>query len=252
MTPPADFRIGRVLRRSRLVFARNFFQLAGIAAIAVIPGLIVPATDGYAPINLGLPTWAPISLYAAGILLGQSIMCFLAFERMRGRPTSFREGLMVGLHRSLPLVGMSFLIFVILGILQSLSGSYPTAVVAGILLLPVWWMAMPVCVIEGLGLLRSFGRSRALTKGHRWKMLGLVLLVIGAGLGLLVTMHFPVRAAILSFGAPAIVGPLARIDGMTWTALWAAFFAVLLAVSYHELRAGTGGNEPDRIVEVFE
>ena len=110
MTPPADFRIGRVLRRSRLVFARNFFQLAGIAAIAVIPGLIVPATDGYAPINLGLPTWAPISLYAAGVLLGQSIMCFLAFERMRGRPTSFREGLMVGLHRSLPLVGMSFLL----------------------------------------------------------------------------------------------------------------------------------------------
>jgi hypothetical protein len=55
---PTDFRIGSVLKRTRLVFARNSFDLAGIA---VVPGFIVPAQDGYAPVNLGLPTWAAIS-----------------------------------------------------------------------------------------------------------------------------------------------------------------------------------------------
>jgi hypothetical protein len=40
---PPDFRIGSLLKRTRLVFARNFFNLAGIAGIAVMPGFIVPA-----------------------------------------------------------------------------------------------------------------------------------------------------------------------------------------------------------------
>ena len=63
-SPPVkqpDFRIGSVLKRTRLVFARNSFDLAGIAGIAVVPVFIVPAQDGYAPVNLGLPTWAAIS-----------------------------------------------------------------------------------------------------------------------------------------------------------------------------------------------
>jgi hypothetical protein len=248
---PTDFRIGRVLRRTRLVFGRNFFSLAGIAGIAVVPGFMAPASDGYAPINLGLPPRAAMSIYVASILLGQSIMCFLAFQRMRGRTIGLREGLKVGLHRSLPLFGITLFTLVILGILQSLSDPYPVPVVAGVILLPVWWMAMPVCVIEGFGPLRSLGRIRVLTKGHRWKMLVLALVVIVAGAGFLTAMRFLVRA-ILSFGPTEIVGPFARISALTWLALWTAFFAVLLAVSYHELRADNGGNEPDRIVEVFE
>ena len=249
MKQPTDFRIGSVLKRTRLVFAWNFFNLAGIAGIAVVPGFIVPARDGYAPVDLGLPRWAAISIYVTSILLGQSIMCFVAFQRMRGRPISLSEGLKVGLHRSLPLVGITVFILVILGILQSLSDSYLAAAIAGVILLPIWLMAMPVCVIEGLGPLRSFGRSRVLTKGHRGKML--VLLAIVAGAGLLAMMRFLVPA-ILSFGPSEIVGPVARISALTWTALWMAFFAVLLAVSYHELRAARGGNEADQLVEVFE
>jgi uncharacterized membrane protein len=234
-----------------LVFARNFFNLAGIAGIAVVPGFIVPARDGYAPVNLGLPAWAAVSIYVASILLGQAVMCFVAFQLMRGQPISLSDGLKVALHRSLPLVGTTLFILVILGILQLLSDSYLAAAIAGGILLPIWLMTMPVCVIEGLGPLRSFDRSRALTKGHRWKMLVLVLLAILAGTALLTTMRFLVRA-ILSFGPPEIVGPVARIDALTWTALWMAFFAVLLAVSYHGLRAAKGGNEADRLVEVFE
>jgi hypothetical protein len=142
-------------------------------------------------------------------------------------------------------------ILVILGILQSLSDSYLATAIAGVILLLILLMAMPVCVIEGLGPLRSFGRSRALTKGHRRKMLLLVLLAIVAGAGLLTTMRSLVRT-ILSSAPPEIVGPVARIDAQTWTALWLAFFAVLLAASYHELRAAEEGNEADRLAEVFE
>jgi len=65
----------------------------------------------------------------ASILLGQSIMCFLAFQRMRRWPMGLREELKVGLHRSLPLVGMALFILVTLGILP---GS-DLAAIAGII-----------------------------------------------------------------------------------------------------------------------
>jgi hypothetical protein len=244
---PTDFRIISVLKRTRLVFARNFFNLAGIAGISVVPVFFVPARDGYVPVNLGLPTRAAASICVVSILLSQSIMCFVAFQRMCGQP--MREGLKVGLHRSLPLVGITLSILLILGILLSLSDAGLAA--AGAILLPVWSMPMTVCVIEGLGPLRGFGRSRELTKGHRWKMLALVLLAIVAVVALLTMMGFLVRA-ILSFGPPSFVGPVARINALTWMAVWSAFVAVLLTVSYHELRAAKGGNEADRLVEVFE
>jgi len=248
---PTGFRIGGVLRRTRLVFVRNFFGLAGIAGIAVAPGFIVPAQDGYAPVNLGLPAWAATCMYAASILFGQSIMCFVAFQRMCGRPISLSAGFKVGLRRSLPLVGTTLVIIVILGILQSSSDSYLGGLMAGIILLFICSTALPVCAIEGLGLLRSFGRSWELTNGHRWKMLALVLLAVLTGLGLVGTMRFLARE-ILSFAPSAIVGPVARINALIWTALWTAFFAVLLAVSYHELHTAKGSGEADRIVEVFE
>jgi hypothetical protein len=246
-----DFRVGGVLKRTCSVYARSFFNFAGIAGIAVVPGLIAPARDGYAPVNLGLPAATVIPIYVASVLLGQSVICSVAFQHIRGRSISLSESIKVGLHRSLPLVGIALLFLIILGILQSRSDSYVAGVIAGVVLLPIWLMAMPVCVIEGLGPLRSFGRSRALIRGHRGKMLVLVLLAIVAGTGLLTAMRFLVRA-ILSFSPPEIVGPVARINQLTWMALWTAFFAVLLAVSYHELRAAKGGNEADRLVEVFE
>jgi len=248
MKQPTGFRIGSVLKRTGSVFARNFFSLAGIAAIAVVPGLVTPARDGYAPINLGLPAWAAISIYVNSILLGQSIMCFVAFQRLRGRPISLSEGIKAALHRSFLLVGITFLILVTIGILQSRSESYAAGGLAGVIFLFIWVMALPGCVIEGLGVLRSFGRSWALSKGHRGKMLVLVLLALAALVGLLEMMRFLVRA-ILSFGPPGLIGPIARIDQLTWTALWTVFFAILLAVSYHKLRAAKEG---DRLVEIFE
>jgi len=246
-----DFCIGSVLKLTGSVFARNFFDLAGIAAMAVVPGLIAPARDGYAPINLGLPAWAGISIYVTSNLLGQSIMCLVVFQRMRGRPISLSEGVKAALHRSWLLVGIAFLILFTIGILQSRSQSYVAGVFAGGIFLPIWVMALPVCAIEGLGPLRSFGRSWALSKGHRGKMLVLLLLGFAALFGLLETMRFLVRA-ILSFAPSGLIGPIARIDQLTWTAVWTVFFAILLAVSYHELRVAKGSNQADRLVEVFE
>jgi hypothetical protein len=235
-----DFRIASVLKRTCRVFGRNFFELAAFALIAIAPVLVVPAAqDGYAPVDLGLSTRMGGYLLATSALLGHSIICFIAFQRMGGRPVGLGEDLKIGLRRSLPLVGIALVIMSILGI-------------PALILLPIWSMVMPVCVIEGVGPLRGLSRSVALTKGYRGKMLALLFLAIALGAGLLPTMRFISGVIIRSFGPPEIVGSVVRVDALTWTALWLAFFAVLLAVSYHDLRAAHGGNQPDGIAEIFE
>jgi hypothetical protein len=246
--PLTDLKIGGILRRTSLVFAQSFFPLAGIAGIAFLFGFVVPSQrDGYAPVDLGLPMTVANSIFLTCILLGQSAMCVVAFQHLRGQRIGLGEALNIGLRRSLPLVGIVLISLVILKLLLSLS----VAVTVGIVLLPMWSMVMPICVIERLDPLRSFSRGQALTKGHRGKMLGLILLVIVAGMALLTTVPLLVRT-ILLLGPHALVGPVARLNGLTWMALWTVFFAVLLAVCYHELRADEGRIKPGQIVEVFE
>ena len=59
-------------------------------------------------------------------------------------------------------------------------------IVPGLILLTIWSVAIPAVMLEGLGVLRSFGRSQELVPGHGWSVFAVivltVLLVIVAGL----------------------------------------------------------------------
>ncbi len=44
--------------------------------------------------------------------------------------------------------------------------------VPGFILLIMWFVAIPVCVVEQRGSWASMQRSAELTKGHRWKISG--------------------------------------------------------------------------------
>jgi uncharacterized membrane protein len=125
----------------------------------------------------------------------------------------------------------------------------------------MWLVATPACVVERLGPFRSLGRSRALTKGHRWKLLGLLLAVLipalivagvtgavmaslGIGVNLLIGMFFDLTRSQSTISA--------QIVRLVWTAVWTAFYAILVAVAYHDLRVAKEGVATDQIAAVFE
>ena len=122
--------------------------------------------------------------------------------------------------------------------------------ITGTILLTMFSVMMPVCVIESLGPIRSLQRTIVLTRGYRWKGLLVVFLVIVFGAGFITTMR-SLMSAILASSPPEIAGRVSRINAI-WVALWLAFFAVFLATSYRELRAAKQGNESDQIAGVFE
>ena len=63
-------------------------------------------------------------------------------------------------------------------------------IVPGLVLLTFWLLIVPVIMLEGRGVLESFGRSRELVSGYGWKVFGVialtivVLIVVSIGFGI--------------------------------------------------------------------
>ena len=193
-----------------------------------------PAIQRALPIgNLDRPLLAgcPRSLRKGAIVYG-------AFQDMRGRPFSLGAALSRCLARIWPILGTSLLVSLIAGVGTLL------LIVPGFIALLMLYVAVPACVVEGLGPAASLGRSAELTKGFRWKILGLILLVslISIICSLLVTF-------ILTLFTGAFVATLGKFAVQ---ALTAALSGVLAAVIYYSLRAAKEGIDIDRIVSVFD
>ena len=116
------------------------------------------------------------------------------------------------------------------------------------MLLMMWSMGMPACVVERLGPFRSLARSRALTKGRRWRILGLLLLTLIIG-----RIVSAVLDAILGLGPAGSIGAAAtQTISLVWDAIWTAFFAIVIVVTYHDLRVAREGVDTEQIAAVFE
>jgi len=280
-----DFRVGHVLSRTASLFARNFPTYFVLTAVAGTPPLLVdvlvpasPATVANPFPNVGTAALTFVLTIVVGIL-SQAMVLYGAFQDMRGRPVRLADCLQVGLRGFLPLVGLAicmvaamaiYVVFIglaavaIVTLLQSpfwVTLAFVPLVVPLLIFYLMWFVTTPACVVERLGPFRSMGRSRELTTGQRWKMFGLVLAVL-------------IPATIVAAVITAVMGSLgisanlrigvffdlarsqgslaAQLVGLVWTAVWTAFYAVLVAVAYHDLRVAKEGVDTEQIAAVFE
>jgi hypothetical protein len=108
-------------------------------------------------------------------------------------------------------------------------------IVPGLYLLTIWSVIAPVVVVERTGVFDSFGRSRALVKGHGWQVFGVIVLVVV--LLLVVTIITAILIdAVGDAGGSAISWAL--------NVLTAPITALVAAVLYFALRVARG--EPAR------
>jgi hypothetical protein len=98
------------------------------------------------------------------------------------------------------------------------------------------------------------GRSRQLTKGHRWRIFGLLLLILIPALivGAIVGVLFALGASSLLTLNVALASSLGKLIGLVWKAAWGGFFAAVIAVTYHDLRVAKEGLTTEQIASVFE
>ena len=231
---------GAILGRAQEILFANFLTFVGLAALPVvvqIAALVAVGIGGAFGVALVAPDQGQwMALLAGGALLllllvVVSVVAYLmctatlinaAFQHMRGRPVLWREAVANGARRLPAMLSTTLCAGVPIVI-----GLFLLAV-PGMILICGWYVALPVCQIERLGAIASLKRSWVLTKGHRWRIFGLLaaLALIGAMINGMVT----------GIGAASHSQVLGTIPGMIFMVIWAAYQSVVLVVAYHDLR----------------
>src|SRR5215510_5983938 len=262
-----DFRVSSVIRRSAAMLSGHFLTFFIVAVIAHSPTILLARTlttelTDLDEVDLAvrLMAWGLLGLVQLIVLgvLGEAVIVHAAFQDMQRRPVRLAESLNLALRRFLPIVGVALVVvlsirlvsgvaFVIVLTAAFVMGlSIPPEylqniglillIIPGLTLYAMWFVAVPACVVERLGPWTSVRRSRDLTQGHRWKLCGLALLPI-------------IPSLVITFGLATAAGPIVGpIISWFCTGIWAAFAAVVGAVTYHDLRMV---KDIEQITDVF-
>ncbi len=262
------FRVGDVMSRAWRLCTGNllFFLLVPIVIYAIMIAVFVAVglsfffagwASGSAGV-IGVGILLSVILVLSLTMLGQGVLLLGAFQRLRGQP--IRVGDVVGrvLARFFPLIGLSILwsLAVVLasvaagflfGAVTSAIGSValvltPLIYVPSAFLLVIWAVVVPACVVEGLGPIGSMSRSAGLTKGYRWKIFGILLL-----LGLLYLV-----VAAVQFGLGIYSQALSGLFALVWFVLWIAYWNCTVIMTYHDLRVAKEGIDTEQIASIFD
>ena len=245
MATSREFRVGSIFSRSWSVYVANFLVFTLVALVISLPNLLSGEGETAAGVVRNI---AVFIFWMIANTVGMAVILYAAFQAMRGRPVVIGDAIGRGLSRFWPIVGLAILqwIGIMIGFLLF--------VIPGIMLFVRWSAALPACVVEGLGPLASMRRSAQLTKGHRWKIFGIFILIsIGAAI-LLAIIGGIVFALVGTFS----VAGLSRGFGLgtlLWlviTAIYTAYNNVVSVMIYHDLRVTKEGVDTEQIASVFD
>jgi len=252
-----DFRVGRVLSRSFSTLFQNIVPFGLLALVISAPPYVygilfnIPKS-----MDLGNPEYG-FSLADLIVTIAQFLLAYLltaalvygTIQHLRGRTVNLGECIGRGLSMILPVIGVAIVSFLLVAI------GFLALIIPGVIVVTMLWVAIPAAVIERNGL-SALSRSAELTKGYRWRILGLLIVL----LFILFLLSLPIGAisGIFVISAMNEGGSLSTIFTVMMASNWVvasftgAFSAVVYAVSYHDLRVAKEGADTEQIAAVFD
>lgn len=246
-----QFSIGSVIGSSVGVYARNFISFTVLAALISLINLAMTSVMGTDPdaIAAGQINFTAIAVGSiVGIIvsaLTQAAIIYGTFQDLRGQKASMGACISRGIATMIPVIVGS--------ILFSLAVTVGLAllIIPGIILLLMWWVYIPVVVVENKGITGSFGRSSELTRGRRWHLLGLFLVILIISIVVGGVLAGSLAAIIVTAQSPGAL-LAAQIFQYAISSIIGAFSAVMIAVTYYYLRAEKEGIDVNAIAQVFD
>ncbi|HWI29646.1 MAG TPA: hypothetical protein VN668_21910 [Stellaceae bacterium] len=242
---PPRLHVGHVLARSFELLLRDFGKFFLLSAIVWLPtfGFSIATRLSTRPNGFPLSenaigawwivTWLILSVFGHAVILDG------AFQRLCGKSFALGRSLRRAVARFFPMIGVIVCYSLGVGFASLL------LVVPGMIVFLMWYVAVPACLLEELGPIASLRQSRALTKGNRWRILGLTLILslAGGGAGLILA-QFGFAVFDTGTGTPVVVF-------LSQTIL-SAYREIALAVIYHDLRVAREGVDLERVAAVFD
>lgn len=256
-----EMSIGRVFQRAFSAIQANPVVILSLAlVVGALPGLIM----SYLFVQLGLVgsrealqagAISPGRFLGASLISGLAVIVIGALVQgaltravvtaNEGRQATFGESLSTGLSVILPLIGF--------GILNAIGITigFVLLIVPGIILLLMWAVAVPSLVIENTGVIGAFGRSSELTKGAKWKIFGLFLVImvsywlLSIVIGLFGLSMYSASNSAAGLTVGNLVGSV--LLGTIFHVLWGTIQPSL----YVELRQWKEGTSAENLAQVF-
>jgi hypothetical protein len=253
--------IGKVFEQTFAVYGENFLPLmlaslifvalpqllAGALQMKLLAGAGANLTGGVLP-HSAIPSHYSLPSSLLGIVSAVLSLFFQAgVNRFTGRALDGDKPNIADEIRSaggviLPMIGV--VILMTFGILLASL----LLLVPGVMLALAWSVALPATAIENLSVMDGLKRSQDLTRGRRWSLLllGLIVYVVFVILALLMfavsggltrAIFSPVRALILQPAFACLLSPLGAIG---------------LAALYHQLRDSREGAGKARTAAMFD
>jgi hypothetical protein len=261
--PPPSFGVGKVLSDTFQVFRQSLLPILVIMGGVTLVTTLVPiavggsgAIVGEGEASMGLQVVVAIisvllivSAFAASVLI--------VHEIGHGRPSSALTALRAALSQIIPLAILSVVFYVALTIMTTL------LIVPGIWIAAVWAATVPAIMLDRAGF-GALGRSARLTKGYRWSVAG-VLVVIGVIalvlLGISVAFVYSLMGTSFSDLAtgdtPSITPPGAAVImvivvvQIVMNSLFYGVLAAVVASIYMRLKEIKEGGDGGAVAEVF-
>ena len=273
----SDFRVGRILDRTISAYRGNFLQFSAVTLAASAAPVLV-ATYGGSWSGFPIQTRDATVIFITAItavllaLFSQSIIVHGAFQVLRSRPVNLLESTKIGLRRFFPVLVLAIFVVlaisvffigvsIVIAVAASSVARYPNVlsfvspliisligflalIVVGLMLVARWFIVIPVCMVERLGPWRSLTRSAGLTQGYRWRVVGIILLLFVPAL---------IVDTVMNVTMTALGGRMVQlIASLLGYAIFSAFFAILVVVTYYELRSSKDGADIEQIATVFD
>jgi len=249
--PSQQLGVGDVITKTLSVLRRTMSVTAPAALLMHLAPNLVASWLPTAPLLQNMPSFAgPNWIFAVvnaiiGAMFTGAVIHIAYSDHVGGRAT-LAESVLAGLRTFLPLLGLGILKSIGIGI------GIVLLVVPGLMLMTIWAVTNQVRVIEGVAVIDSFERSAVLTRGHRWPIFGLAVLlfvVIGG-----VTWIAGEVALTMFRGAGGVatagIYVIGLVTGLFQTAA-ATVAAVGMTVLYNELRRLREGGGDQTLAEIF-
>lgn len=244
------FDFGRVIQRTFSSISQNgvtfligSILLVGVPSLAQVYGqsqLLEGQAWAFAIVGISWVFW----IVGAYVLQGMVVKVTVA--GFNGKAMSIGAAFEAGIKLFLPLLGLGIVIGLgtVLGMIL--------LIVPGIILAVMWSVATGAVVVEGRGVMESLQRSRDLTRGHRWPIFGLavILFVASMVIGMLAGGIGAASGGGFMTGSPNLVVNMVTtsLSNILSSVLGAAGAAAL----YYELRSIKEGVGPEQLASVFD
>ncbi|HEX3479530.1 MAG TPA: hypothetical protein VHT91_31120 [Kofleriaceae bacterium] len=246
------FGVGNVLAIGFRIWLRNlvpfllitglFYAVPWIWAASVVHGEPTLESLPLAASALGIATMLAIPL---NVLVSAALTYGVVME-LHGRRASIGTCITTGIVRFFPALGVGLLTWL------CIAGASILLVVPGLIVSCMLYVAMQASVLERPGLVGALRRSRELTRGHKWQIFGLVLL-----LGLISVGTNLIARSVVSFKPQTVEEAFRNLSNLMYVGVFqqlvfGSLGAVMASVAYYLLRLEKEGTSAAELAAIFD